>query len=81
MVCWLVRRGSASSVSSSGVCERAWDSGSRRIVGMPVSNRAILIMKGSQRFWLMVNAASEGPTKFTTYVVEDTYEKYDALFM
>jgi hypothetical protein len=53
--------------------------GSSPIIGNAHANTAILNQKGSQRFLLIIKEASDGPIKDTTYEVELTYEKYDAL--
>ena len=44
--------------------------GSKMIVGIAQSRRAMLSQKGSQRFLLIVNAARVGPMKETMYDVE-----------
>ena len=70
-------KGPDSSISSAGpnlgflvVCGGLVGLGSRLIVGIAQSRRAMLSQKGSQIFLLMVNAARVGPMNDTMYEVE-----------
>lgn len=70
-------KGPASSISSTGpdvgflvVCRGLVGLGSKMIVGIAQSRRAMLSQKGSQRFLLIVDAARVGPMKETIYEVE-----------
>lgn len=45
------------------------------MVGIAQASRTMLIQNGSHRFVLIVNDASVGPRKDTTYDVELMYEK------
>lgn len=53
--------------------------GKKPMLGIARTRSATLIQNGSQRFLVIVNAASVGPMKETMYDAELMYEKYNVL--